>query len=314
LGSFISENVFVKAWIKPALIGLALAGVLFAGPAIAAPVAGGATAVGGTSLALSRLSTVALPAIFGLGLAAVAVKSRTAAPTLLSPLRGLSESVNKIIRWGSLFNVPTPGVAIPKGHALFVDLRVGTKIDSMGNVAVNPAVGALFLTQVRSLAQQLTAEDSRLPVRIELVFSPADYSSLGKTPPSKAFESLLSEAGVSKSLADRIEFGILVEGQVAKQLASLAPTMHLNVVAPAGEGLAFWQEVGKQANVSLAILLAQLMSDVDVTFTGDAAKEMARQAGEKVNEDGTYTIKKALSPIEAITRDGAQIVLFNQQA
>ena len=28
----------------------------------------------------------------------------------------------------------------------------------------------------------------------------------------------------------------------------------------------------------------------------------------------TYTIKKALSPIEAITRDGAQIVLFNQQA
>jgi hypothetical protein len=314
LGSFISENVFVKAWIKPALIGLALAGVLFAGPAIAAPVAGGATAVGGTSLALSRLSTVALPAIFGLGLAAVAVKSRTAAPTLLSPLRGLSESVNKIIRWGSLFNVPTPGVAIPKGHALFVDLRVGTKIDSMGNVAVNPAVGALFLTQVRSLAQQLTAEDSRLPVRIELVFSPADYSSLGKTPPSKAFESLLSEAGVSKSLADRIEFGILVEGQVAKQLVSLAPTMHLNVVAPAGEGLAFWQEVGKQANVSLAILLAQLMSDVDVTFTGDAAKEMARQAGEKVNEDGTYTIKKALSPIEAITRDGAQIVLFNQQA
>jgi hypothetical protein len=317
--TFISEKIFVKAWVKPALVGLVLVGAVVAGSAIAAPVAGGATvaagatATSGTSLAVSRLSTVALPAIFGLGLAAVSVKGSTLA-TPLSPLNVLPESMRGIFRWGALFDVPLPAVDTPKGHALFVDLRVGTQIDSTGNVTVDPAVGALFLAQVRSLAQEFGAAESKPRVQIELVFNPEQHSLLSDGEPSRAFKALLSQAGISEGLANRIEFGILVEGQVVAKLAQLAPTMHLNVVAPAAEGLAFWQKVGQQAGVSLAILLAQLMSDMEVTFTGDAAKEMAKQTGIPLNEDGTLTIPKALSPIEQIGQEGKKLILYNQQA
>lgn len=66
--------------------------------------------------------------------------------------------------------------------------------------------------------------------------------------------------------------------------------------------------------MSLAILLAQLMGEVDVTFTGEAAKEMARRANQQVNEDGTFTLKKALSPIEALARDQQKLLLLNIQA
>lgn len=318
--SSISEKIVIKPWVKPVLIaGIIMAG-LHAGSALAAPVAGeqvvaaGTVTATGTSAMMGRLSTAALPAVFGLGLATAMGGRKTSDVGLSSHLNWVLDPVKNLLRAGALLNVPVPRMETPKGHALFVDLRTGTSIASDGNVAVDPAVGKLFIAQLRSLEQQLSSSDTDKPVTVELVFNSNDFNSLGGPAPARVFQALLAQSNISKSLAEKISFNVIVENQVTNRLATLAPTMHLNVVAPADGAMAFWLEVGKQANVSLAILLAQLMSDTDVTFTGEAAKEMARRTGQEVDKDGTFTLKKALSPVGSIEAEQAKLVLFNKQA
>jgi hypothetical protein len=288
----IAAYLFEKT-VKVVLIGIVLAGV-------GAAIASGAGALGTGAAAAGE----ALPTLFAMALV-LAMPTRAGEAGAWA----LSDALRAWFEKGAGLGWPVhlPG----QGQALMTDLRVGTVVNAAGDVQVDPAVGAAFLRQMRSLAARL--EDDQTPIVVDLVFSDAQFKALDLDEArwAVAFRERLAEAGIPAHVAKRIKFGLVGESRVNARLAELAD-MEISVIAPPS-AVEFWKGFGVPVAILAVVLQGLANVETEVIFTGAAADAVEKLTGLQP-KNGEIRLEKMSTPLESIAEEGRKLLLFNKNA